>query len=157
MIGNLNPEEINEVLHQHIVGRIGCHAGGKTYVVPVSYAYDGESIFAHSSDGMKIKIMRQNPDVCFEVDDINNMANWKSVIAFGRFEEILDPDRRKQAVQLLLDRILPLNSSITTHLGKEWPFRPSDLNSITGIVYRIAIQEKTGRFENNTYSAKLQG
>lgn len=38
----------------------------------------------------KIEMMRKNPKVCFEVDDIKNIFSWKSVIAWGTFEEITD-------------------------------------------------------------------
>lgn len=33
-------------------------------------------------------MMRENPQVWFEVDDIKTMTNWQSVIAWGRFKEI---------------------------------------------------------------------
>ena len=32
--------------------------------------------------------MRANPFVCFEVEDIDDLANWHSVIAWGVFEEL---------------------------------------------------------------------
>ena len=32
--------------------------------------------------------MRANPNVCFEVDAMSNMANWQSVILFGTFHEL---------------------------------------------------------------------
>ena len=54
MFGRLDPEEIDELLHQQIVGRIGCHSDGVTYIVPISYAYDGKYIYAHTLEGMKI-------------------------------------------------------------------------------------------------------
>ncbi len=41
MFGTLSPQEIETVLHQQVVGRLGCHAEGLTYVVPISYGYDG--------------------------------------------------------------------------------------------------------------------
>jgi len=149
MIGHLNNEEIEAVLKQQIIGRLGCHLDGDTYIVPISYAYDDHYIYAHSAEGKKINIMRQNPNVCFEVDDINNMGNWKSVVATGSYEEVADPAERTKALRILLNRVLPLSSSITTHLGKHWPFEPVDLNSISGIVFRIQLKEKSGRFESN--------
>jgi hypothetical protein len=36
MFGRLNLEEIDELLHQQIIGRIGCHSDGVTYIVPIS-------------------------------------------------------------------------------------------------------------------------
>lgn len=75
MLGKLESKQIEKVLNNNIVGRIGCHADGTTYVVPISYAYDGTYIYGRTMEGMKVNIMRKNPNVCFEVDDMKNMAN----------------------------------------------------------------------------------
>lgn len=149
MLGKLTEVEAEEILRQQVVGRIGCYADGVTYVVPVSYAYDNKSIYVHTLEGMKLRMMRFNPNVCFETDVLNDMANWKSVISWGAFEEIVDPVERDKALQILLSRKLPFLSSITTHLSGEWPFSPKDLNKIEGIVFRIALEKMYGRFESS--------
>jgi nitroimidazol reductase NimA-like FMN-containing flavoprotein (pyridoxamine 5'-phosphate oxidase superfamily) len=122
------------------------------YVVPISYAYDGNCIYGHTFEGLKIDLMRSNPSVCFEVDDLRDMGNWQSVIGWGKFEEILDKTERNNALKTLLDRPLPVISSITTHLGKSWPFYPDDLETIYGIVFKITLEKKTGKFESTTKS-----
>src|SRR5476651_2664138 len=96
MFGKLNANEIGEVLKHQILGRIGCHSGDITYIVPISYAYDGEYVYAHTQEGLKMEIMRQNPQVCFEVELLENMANWKTVIAWGEFEEIKEEAERRK-------------------------------------------------------------
>lgn len=149
MISNLSDNEIEEVLRKQVVGRIGCHAGSETYIVPISYAYDGEYVYARTREGKKIDMMRANPDICFEVDEMKDMANWRSVIAQGYFEELKETGPRAKALQTLADRILPLISSETTHLTPLWPFIDGNINSITGVVFRLKLTEKTGRYENN--------
>src|SRR5690349_16459521 len=144
MINTLNNTEIEEVLKKHFVGRIGCHTEDDVYVVPVSYAYDGKYVYVRSFEGKKMDIMRKNPRVCFEVDETENMANWKSVIAWGEVEELTDKTERNQALKVLIDRHLPLMSSYTTHLGDFWPFPPEDLDTIKGVIFRILLKEKTG-------------
>ncbi len=155
MFGDLSQKEIEEVLHHEVIGRVGCHAEGLTYVVPVSYAYDGEFVYGHTLEGMKIQMMRKNRNVCFEVDSLKNMANWQSVIAWAEFEELTDETNRTFAIKKLHERILPMISSATTRLSPDWPFTPSDVNSIKGIVYRLKLTKKTGRFENNTVPSFL--
>lgn len=154
MFGKLNPDQIEEVLNHQVIGRIGCHADDITYIVPVSYVYDGKYIYGHTFEGMKVNMMRKNPKVCFQADKIKDkdMANWQSVIAWGEFEELKQPDERRLALQKLNDRKLPLISSETMHLSTQWPFLPEDADSIKGIVYRIRLKEKTGRFEKSTDS-----
>jgi nitroimidazol reductase NimA-like FMN-containing flavoprotein (pyridoxamine 5'-phosphate oxidase superfamily) len=147
MLGKLNNAEIEEVLQKQIIGRVGCHANDLTYIVPISYAYHDDCVYARTKAGMKIEIMRKNPQVCFEVESFQDMANWTTVIAWGTFEEVKNEEERKHALQLLLQRHLPLISSQTVHLSPNWPFEPADINSIEGIVFRIQLKEKTGRFE----------
>jgi len=149
MISKLTNTEIEKLLKSNFIGRIACHSGDEIYIVPISYAYDGTYIYVRSFDGKKIEMMRKNPRVCFQVDNMKDMANWESVIAWGQFEELADQGERDKALQILINRQLPPVSSETTHLGGIWPFPPEDLNTIEGIIFRIMLTEKTGRFERS--------
>jgi len=152
MFGNLNAAEIENLLRQEITGRIGCHADDVTYVVPISYSYDGTYIYARTFEGMKLNMMRKNPSVCFQVDHMQNMANWQSVIAWGKFEELTEKQLRNNALKHLIDRHVPLIASKTVQLTAEWPFPAVDLEVIKGVVFRIKVEKKTGRFERNEES-----
>jgi nitroimidazol reductase NimA-like FMN-containing flavoprotein (pyridoxamine 5'-phosphate oxidase superfamily) len=149
MLGTLSERQAGRLLRTEVVGRIGCSAEGRVYVVPVTYVYDGTAIYSHTSEGTKIRMMRQNPEVCFEVDHQENLANWQSVIAWGHFEE-LHGTAAAHAMGLLMDRLLPLVPSETAALPHG--FQPSDVHraDVLGrpvVVYRIVVREKTGRFE----------
>jgi len=148
MFAALSNKQMIEVISNSIVGRLGCHADGKTYVVPISYAYHDDYIYFRTFDGMKISMMRKNPDVCFQVDRMDDMADWQSVIVWGIFEEITDATERKKGLEILLNRTLPKVVSETVKFTSEWPFPPTDdLNKIDGIIFRIHITEMTGRSE----------
>lgn len=155
MLGILPADQIEDVLKKTVVGRIGCSANGETYVVPISFVYDGKDIICHAYEGKKMAMMRINPKVCFQTDDMNDMAHWRSVVVQGMFEELTDKEERNQAMQTLLNRYLPVISSVTTHLGKTWPFTSDDVSEINGIVFRIVVKEKSGRFESSSYSPYL--
>src|SRR5690554_101291 len=147
MIGALNNRQIEHVLSSLMVGRIGCHANNKTYIVPVTYAYDGTYIYGHTKEGMKIDMMRENPQVCFEVDDMENMSNWRSVIAWGKFEELITPEQRIEGMRILTDTVLPFMTGETTinHAMKD--AQQKTIEAMQGVVYRIELTEKTGRYE----------
>lgn len=149
MFGKLTADQIEELLKSQIIGRIGCHANGITYVVPISYAYDGAYVYSHTYEGMKVDMMRKNPNICFETDDTKNLANWQSVVAWGEFEELKDGKERDDAVEKLMGRVLPVISSETMHLSPQWPFPAENAADVTGIVYRIKLTEKTGRYEKS--------
>jgi nitroimidazol reductase NimA-like FMN-containing flavoprotein (pyridoxamine 5'-phosphate oxidase superfamily) len=99
MLGTLNSRQIGQVLRSEVVGRLGCYQDGKIYVAPISYVYDGECIYCHSA----------NPHVCLQVDHIENLANWVSVIVWGEFEEVAG-DEEKEAMRLFLERMEPLQA-----------------------------------------------
>jgi nitroimidazol reductase NimA-like FMN-containing flavoprotein (pyridoxamine 5'-phosphate oxidase superfamily) len=100
-------------------------------------------------------MMRNNPKVCFQVDEMRDMANWKSVITWGNFEEIDDEVERRKALHILSARRLPISSSITTHLGQTWPFTDegaSVLKDIAGLFFRISLKVKSGEYESSSVS-----
>ena len=147
MFDTLSNKQIVDVISNNFVGRLGCHADGKTYVVPVSYAYDGDYIYIRSFEGMKLAMMRKNPKVCFQVDKMESMADWESVIIWGTFEELTNSKEREKGLKILLSRILPNVSTNMVKMTPEWPFPTNDFARIDGIVYRIHIEEITGRCE----------
>jgi nitroimidazol reductase NimA-like FMN-containing flavoprotein (pyridoxamine 5'-phosphate oxidase superfamily) len=149
MLGELDSDQIERILGGEVVGRIGCHDAGRPYVVPVTYVYDGVAVYGHSTEGQKLHMMRTNPFVCFEVEQINDLANWRSVIAWGVFEELAGQDEQ-HALQLLIDRLTPLLPSATAHPGPDAHDAEGHAHETTGrtrVLYRITLSEKTGRFE----------
>jgi nitroimidazol reductase NimA-like FMN-containing flavoprotein (pyridoxamine 5'-phosphate oxidase superfamily) len=86
----LSRAEIDEFLGGQRIARLGCHAGGVTYVVPLIYAYEDRAVVAVTTEGRKTAMLRENPSVCVEVDeyDADGRGGWKSVIAHGAYEEL---------------------------------------------------------------------
>jgi uncharacterized protein len=148
MIGELTPEQINAVLLTEVIGRIGCYGGDRTYIVPITYVFDGEAIYGHSAEGLKIRMMRANPNVCFQVDQRENLANWRSVIAWGVYEE-LHGREAMNALQLLVARLMPLATSETLKLPEGLSLAAAKplTDAPKTIIYRIRLTERTGRFE----------
>jgi len=143
----LNTMEIEQILSSQVVGRLACRYGDSQYIVPISYAYDGEYVYCHTQEGLKVRLMREHRKVCFEVESMPDMANWRTVIAWGEFEELKDWDSRMIAMNKLHERILPMISSETLQLSVDWPFSPTELDRIPGVTFRIRLLEKSGRFE----------
>jgi nitroimidazol reductase NimA-like FMN-containing flavoprotein (pyridoxamine 5'-phosphate oxidase superfamily) len=147
MLGTLTETQMNNLLTMQAVGRIGYSEGKKSYITPVTYAFDGKYIYGQTNEGLKLDLMRINPFVCFEVDSMLNMANWESVIAWGYFEELEDKEAIK-AREYLYNSILDLLTSSTVHLHEHSSTHDTkDTNRIKRIMYRIKITEKTGRYE----------
>ena len=148
MIGKLTATEIQEVLAKNTLGRIGCNDGYNTYVIPINYVYDGKYILCHSQFGMKIQIMRQNPRVCFEVDEIIHFNNWKSVVALGEYQELIKERDRYNAMQFLINKMLHIKISETARPDGMYD-NPPLTETTKPIIYRIYIEETSGRFEKD--------
>ncbi|GAB2977566.1 hypothetical protein GCM10027049_10930 [Mucilaginibacter puniceus] len=77
------------------------------------------------------------------------MFRWQSVIINGTYEEITDIEEKQQAMQGIIHRVMPLVSSPSGHPSHGITEKESDVGtSVKLIVYRIRIDEKSGRFEN---------
>jgi len=149
MLGKLTNDEIEGVLTSNLLGRIGCSNGEKIYVIPINYVYDGQFILAHSEEGLKIDIMRSNPNVCFEVEEVQNFSNWRSVIVWGVYQELSDERSRSYVMKVFNDKAVHIKMSLTAQLygvtgttGDNFQYL-----STKPVIYRIVINEKSGRFE----------
>lgn len=142
MIEKLNASEIDAFLRRQLVGRVGCHADGQTYVVPVIYVWDGKCVYVQSVEGRKIRMMRANPRVCFEVDDYEPDGSWRSVVIEGVFEE-LEGQRAEAALALLVQRFAARRRTAEG---------PSTAR--TPVAFRIRCTRATGRRVERTPTAR---
>jgi uncharacterized protein len=128
--------EIDEFLRGQRIARLGCHAGGATYVVPLIYAYEDGAVVAVTTEGRKTAMLRENPQVCVEVDeyDVDGRGSWRSVIAYGKYEE-LRGDAIEPALTLLRERF-------ARTAGRSAEPRPLGPNVV---VLRIRLEEVSGR------------
>jgi len=132
----LSRGEIEEFLLGQRIARLGCHADGVTYVVPLIYAYDDGAVVAVTTEGRKTAILRENPRVCVEVDeyDADGKGSWRSVIAYGTYEELAG-DAIEPALALMRERF-------ERTAGRAAEPRPLGANVV---VLRIPLDEISGR------------
>ena len=81
MPGELNAQQIDDVLHAALIGRLGCRADGRTCVVPVTYAYADGCVYGRSGSGMKLRMRRANPELCFEVEQAHEAVVFRIRLA----------------------------------------------------------------------------
>lgn len=146
MVGVLTDKQIDHVLVSQIVGRLGTQMDDRIYIVPVSYVYHEGYIYVRAKEGMKVEMMRQNPKVCFQVDAIDDMANWRSVIAWGEYEELDDIVQQDKGVAIMSDRFEPYAMSNTVEPSVHIK---SGEKGLRAVAFRIKVTEKTGRYEKS--------
>ncbi|HWF90226.1 MAG TPA: pyridoxamine 5'-phosphate oxidase family protein [Pyrinomonadaceae bacterium] len=136
MMRTLDNEEARRLLQAARVTRLGCIANGEPYVVPINCHLEGDYLYSHSLAGLKITGLRENPNACVQVDEIESDLRWRSAIAFGKYEEITRPSERADVLNTLLCRfpmLTPVESAIA-----------ADGATPEVIVFRIKIERLTG-------------
>lgn len=145
MLGNLDSAEVETELRNGVIGRIGCLSNGRPYVVPVCYAYHDGYVYGHTMAGAKLAALQHEGTVCFEVENVTDLSNWRSVIGWGA-AEFLDGAAARHGLEILLERLAPL-------LGPEFAATHAVRHAeedVPGNVYRIHLTEKSGRFEKTS-------
>jgi nitroimidazol reductase NimA-like FMN-containing flavoprotein (pyridoxamine 5'-phosphate oxidase superfamily) len=152
MVGELTEPEIESILRTQAIGHLACSNDEKLYLVPITYYFEDGAIYSYTNEGAKTHIMQENPKVCFQVEEIANEHSWRSVIAWGRYEEL--PKSKQEEVMTRLQHWAEdaLSKGIKAYLPFESQARLEHAlqEKELPIVYRIVITEKTGRFEHNT-------
>jgi nitroimidazol reductase NimA-like FMN-containing flavoprotein (pyridoxamine 5'-phosphate oxidase superfamily) len=138
-------ERIDEIIRGCEVCHLGMADGDQPYVVPVSFGYDGQSVYFHSArDGRKLDVIAANPRVCVQFErrvvlmpSETEACEWsfafESAIGFGVVEELRDPE----------SKAFGLNQIMQHYSGRRWDFDPSTLARTR--VWRVAIEELTGK------------
>jgi len=148
MTGDLTKEQISNLLSSQMIGRIACCEIHKPYIVPIAYAYDGKDIYCQTTEGKKIQYMRDNPNICFQIDFTNNISNWQSIIVYGKFEELSESEI-KIAREFLLNKIMPLMTNSKIHPHEHWEAREQvldDSQRVKPIIFKLKIEEISGRY-----------
>lgn len=145
----LPADQLEQILQSNYVATLGCCLENKPYVVPITYFYDApqNSLIGYTAEGHKVEIMRQNPQVCVQVSEIENLSHWQSVIVEGRFEELKGRDS-VDAIQALITQLEPMiNQEGKQHVEQIRDMaRANEANP--KVIYRIHIDSKSGRYED---------
>jgi nitroimidazol reductase NimA-like FMN-containing flavoprotein (pyridoxamine 5'-phosphate oxidase superfamily) len=137
MFQKLKPEEAADLLQTGGLGRLGCVYENGPYVVPINYYFEQGYAYSHSLPGLKITALRKNPKACLQVDRVESDLSWQSVLAFGEFEEVVNPSVKKEVLHKLLTRfprLTPVESILANDAGP--------LPQV--IVFRIRVDRITG-------------
>ena len=114
-----NYQEVEELLSNALVGRLGTCFDNIPYITPVNYVYDNDKIYFHSAhEGRKIENIRHNQQVCFEIDKMisiipgrrmpcGSTTEYKSVIVFGDIRVVDDIDEKTDALNKLIEKYAP--------------------------------------------------
>ncbi|MCK9519692.1 MAG: pyridoxamine 5'-phosphate oxidase family protein [Dehalococcoidia bacterium] len=134
----LSVGECDVLLRRHRVGRVGIRNAEGVYVVPISFAYAHGHIYAHAAPGRKLALMRRWPHVAFQIDELESLSQWRSVLVQGKFEEITDEAEKQEARLILVAAFGGSLMQLTAGHGHR-------VSLADAILFRIRPEEITGR------------
>ena len=81
----LSERESRALLERNHVGRIAYSWHDRVDIAPVNYVYEAPWIFGRTSAGAKLVSLAHNRWCAFEVDEVQGLVDWQSVVAKGPF------------------------------------------------------------------------
>ncbi|MEX2110279.1 MAG: pyridoxamine 5'-phosphate oxidase family protein [Gemmatimonadaceae bacterium] len=131
-------DEIEAMLLRNRVGRIAFSFNDRVDIQPIHYIYEHGWLYGRTSEGDKISTLTHNQWVAFEVDEISDLFDWRSLVIHGSFW-ILHPRGSPRAEELwakaaeLVSSIVP--GALTEH----------DPVAFRQTLFRIAVGDVRGR------------
>lgn len=136
--------ELRRILCDARICRLALSDGDRPYLVPLSFALDGDDLVIHSARaGRKIDVLRRNPVACFEVEEGVEVVpgtracdfgmRFRTVIGFGDVEFVEDQAERLRLLALFGPRYGAPGAT------------PRDTAAQRTCVLRIRVRELTGK------------
>ena len=148
MVGNLKKKEIREILKNNYVGRLGFCLKGRPYIIPTTYYFDESTsgIISHSREGMKIEEMRKDKEICFEIEEVDNLSRWRSVLLWGKYEELTGSTARFALHNFVhhVRELLHRQGIDAAQFIDDMSY--ADAEDGNAIIYRIHILKQSGKY-----------
>ena len=136
---------LEEILGRQIICRLAMVDQGRPYIIPVNYGYREGCLYVHSApEGKKIDLLLQNPELCFEVEDLMEImkgekacdwsTRYRSVVGYGSAEILSDEKSKQEGLEVIMAQ----------HGAPELKeFNPGNMSRM--VILKIKITSMTGK------------
>ena len=140
--------EIESIIKRAKVCRIGLSENNFPYVMPLNFGYKDKCLYFHSAKkGKKIEILKQNNNVCFEMDIDHKLKEsdspcdygmkYSSVIGYGQAFFIEDIEGKREALNILMK-----------HYSDKHSFNFNERMIKRLVIIKVEINQMTGKKSN---------
>ena len=142
------PAEIRKILDAAKVLHLGLAVDNKPYVVPMNYGYcfEGEKLvlYLHSAVlGRKLDMIRENPQVFFEMDCDRVPFEGKLPCQYGLTYSSVMGSGEARIVEDVEEKMKAMTELMKTQTGKDFTFNEKLVSIVT--VIRIDVAEYTAK------------
>lgn len=143
----LDASETRRLLTRNHVGRIAYSFHGRVDIEPIGYVHADGVIYMRTSPGSKLATLHRAPWVAFEVDEVDGLLDWRSVVAHGTVYVLENAGTlsARASYQSAVDRLRTLDPHA---------FEPEDLTPDRTVVMQLHIDSMTGRQARSGSSAR---
>lgn len=135
---------LDEILKKAQVCRLAVSYKDMPYIIPMNFGYADKVMYFHSAqEGLKLLILRENPQACFEVEVETQIiaseqaCNWtmkyKSVVGFGEVEFIDDLAGKREGMKIIIQQYAENNNL------------PTDASLAGVTLFKLKINTMTGK------------
>jgi len=130
--------ECEAILARNYVGRLAFAFHDRVDIEPINYVYEDGYIYGRTGPGTKLRTIEHYPWVAFEVDEVNELFRWRSVVVHGTVYR-LEPGHGLRSDEGFARAVEVLRRLMPT------AFTAKDPLPERTIVFRILADELTGR------------
>lgn len=145
VVGEEAEKAVRLVLDDARVGFLGVHDADGPYVLPVSFAYDGEVVHLHGGPGKKATALAFDARACLAITDdpqliladdpCSDNFRYRTVLVYGHIQEVTDAAAKETGLRAIIAKYHPDRATA--------PLRPETL--VKTLVYRMEIRAMTYR------------
>jgi nitroimidazol reductase NimA-like FMN-containing flavoprotein (pyridoxamine 5'-phosphate oxidase superfamily) len=135
----LSRQECEQILARNHVGRLAYAWKNHVDIEPLHYVYDGQWLYGRTSRGTKLIVTgEQWWPVAFEVDEVEGLFQWRSVVVHGGFYAI--PEDGPEWQEAMRNKGVDLLRTLLPET-----LTPDDPVPHRKVLFRISLQEVDGR------------
>jgi nitroimidazol reductase NimA-like FMN-containing flavoprotein (pyridoxamine 5'-phosphate oxidase superfamily) len=146
--GSYDRKTIYDILDQGILCHVGMCTEKGPVVIPMAYARRGDELILHGSAKSRLlNTLAAGAEVCVSVTLVDGLVlarstfhhsmNYRSVVLFGRAEAITDPKHKNEALEALVEHLVP---------GRSHEARGADDGELKAtLVVRVPIREASAK------------
>lgn len=135
---DMSRDEIEAMLLRNRVGRLAFSIHDRVDIQPIHYIYERGWLYGRTSEGEKITALKHNQWIAFEVEEVTDLFDWRSIVIHGSFW-MMHPRGSPRAEELwakaaeLVSRVVP--GALTEN----------DPVAFRQLLFRIAVSDVRGR------------
>jgi uncharacterized protein len=115
-------DTVHAILDEGLICHVAASVDGVPWMIPTAYGREGDDLYLHGAVGNHLlKVASRGGDIVVTVSLLDGLVlarstfshslNYRSVVIFGRGEEITEPAAKAHALEVIVDHLVPGRSA----------------------------------------------